>query len=146
MACVASYGQAANDVWFFFFQAEDGIRDGHVTGVQTCALPISSTVASARVFPSARVRRTAATSEDPWPSATSYHCPSTPTPPMDQLRGDAFQLPQPPTLPCSTPSTSATTSRQLPSALKDRTRAQLESPIVRAEPTASAPDRAGSVL
>src|SRR5207253_8404203 len=24
----------------FFFQAEDGIRDGHVTGVQTCALPI----------------------------------------------------------------------------------------------------------
>src|SRR5439155_6817651 len=26
--------------WFFFFQAEDGIRDGHVTGVQTCALPI----------------------------------------------------------------------------------------------------------
>src|SRR5690606_41026046 len=28
-------------VWFFFFQAEDGIRDFHVTGVQTCALPIS---------------------------------------------------------------------------------------------------------
>src|SRR6266508_3317860 len=27
--------------YFFFFQAEDGIRDGHVTGVQTCALPIS---------------------------------------------------------------------------------------------------------
>src|SRR6266702_2060436 len=27
-------------VVFFFFQAEDGIRDGHVTGVQTCALPI----------------------------------------------------------------------------------------------------------
>src|SRR5215208_7813179 len=25
----------------FFFQAEDGIRYGHVTGVQTCALPIS---------------------------------------------------------------------------------------------------------
>src|SRR5690606_39363149 len=25
----------------FFFQAEDGIRDLHVTGVQTCALPIS---------------------------------------------------------------------------------------------------------
>src|SRR6266581_5263267 len=34
------------DLWwifgfFFFFQAEDGIRDGRVTGVQTCALPIS---------------------------------------------------------------------------------------------------------
>src|SRR5439155_3939050 len=27
-------------VVIFFFQAEDGIRDGHVTGVQTCALPI----------------------------------------------------------------------------------------------------------
>src|SRR6266498_977327 len=26
----------------FFFQAEDGIRDADVTGVQTCALPISS--------------------------------------------------------------------------------------------------------
>ena len=28
-------------VFFFFFQAEDGIRDDLVTGVQTCALPIS---------------------------------------------------------------------------------------------------------
>src|SRR5690606_30688510 len=26
--------------FFYFFQAEDGIRDFHVTGVQTCALPI----------------------------------------------------------------------------------------------------------
>src|SRR5699024_11718766 len=30
----------------FFFQAEDGIRDRNVTGVQTCALPISETAAS----------------------------------------------------------------------------------------------------
>src|SRR5437762_5873629 len=39
---------------FFFFQAEDGIRDTSVTGVQTCALPISSscgTAAWARMFP-----------------------------------------------------------------------------------------------
>src|SRR5699024_11913898 len=28
------------DIHFFFFQAEDGIRDRNVTGVQTCALPI----------------------------------------------------------------------------------------------------------
>src|SRR5688572_31525333 len=28
-------------LYFFFFQAEDGIRDLTVTGVQTCALPIS---------------------------------------------------------------------------------------------------------
>src|SRR5690554_7361391 len=27
-------------LYFFFFQAEDGIRDADVTGVQTCALPI----------------------------------------------------------------------------------------------------------
>src|SRR6266511_3214137 len=34
--------------FFFFFQAEDGIRDFHVTGVQTCALPISPRAGSAR--------------------------------------------------------------------------------------------------
>src|SRR2546422_11508152 len=33
---------------FFFFQAEDGIRDVAVTGVQTCALPISTAIANAR--------------------------------------------------------------------------------------------------
>src|SRR5262249_59130136 len=33
----------------FFFQAEDGIRDWSVTGVQTCALPICADVAS-RLF------------------------------------------------------------------------------------------------
>ena len=33
-------------VVFFFFQAEDGIRDWSVTGVQTCALPILQTDAS----------------------------------------------------------------------------------------------------
>src|SRR5260370_26918940 len=32
---------SATDVLIFFFQAEDGIRDSSVTGVQTCALPIS---------------------------------------------------------------------------------------------------------
>src|SRR5260370_551298 len=30
----------SGDILFFFFQAEDGIRDSSVTGVQTCALPI----------------------------------------------------------------------------------------------------------
>src|SRR5258706_8946709 len=33
--------------FFFFFQAEDGIRDWSVTGVQTCALPISAASAAA---------------------------------------------------------------------------------------------------
>ena len=33
-------GGVGGVVVFFFFQAEDGIRDYDVTGVQTCALPI----------------------------------------------------------------------------------------------------------
>src|SRR6516165_1063888 len=41
-------------VFFFFFQAEDGIRDLTVTGVQTCALPISQGVLSAYPFDVAR--------------------------------------------------------------------------------------------
>src|SRR5690606_39731122 len=43
--CVCNLEQASvtvdGDLVYFFFQAEDGIRDFHVTGVQTCALPIS---------------------------------------------------------------------------------------------------------
>src|SRR2546422_7565154 len=35
----------------FFFQAEDGIRDVAVTGVQTCALPISGVYLVARTYP-----------------------------------------------------------------------------------------------
>src|SRR2546427_10227357 len=37
-------------IFFFFFQAEDGIRDLTVTGVQTCALPILYQDAIARAF------------------------------------------------------------------------------------------------
>src|SRR5947207_15396300 len=37
---------AAPPSFFFFFQAEDGIRDHCVTGVETCALPIWSSVRS----------------------------------------------------------------------------------------------------
>src|SRR5687768_17621301 len=37
-------------VFFFFFQAEDGIRDVAVTGVQTCALPIYEGLCQARRF------------------------------------------------------------------------------------------------
>ena len=42
-ALVQSFDRCCISVWFyfFFFQAEDGIRDYKVTGVQTCALPIS---------------------------------------------------------------------------------------------------------
>src|SRR6266487_4240921 len=47
---------------FFFFQAEDGIRDGRVTGVQTCALPISFFAAAGLVVLLAAGVRTG----DPW--------------------------------------------------------------------------------
>src|SRR5260370_31783658 len=36
-----SSGWVGDQFFVFFFQAEDGIRDSSVTGVQTCALPIS---------------------------------------------------------------------------------------------------------
>src|SRR6266498_4543602 len=36
-------------LFFFFFQAEDGIRDADVTGVQTCALPICTGEAAEQV-------------------------------------------------------------------------------------------------
>src|SRR6266511_2663533 len=52
---------------FFFFQAEDGIRDFHVTGVQTCALPIWSagTAASPGASPGYGYAATACTSPPP---------------------------------------------------------------------------------
>src|SRR5690348_17496177 len=40
MLSFGSAGVTLRLILFFFFQAEDGIRDGRVTGVQTCALPI----------------------------------------------------------------------------------------------------------
>src|SRR5260221_10252073 len=43
----------------FFFQAEDGIRDHCVTGVQTCALPISRPEPAANRCPRRRRRRSA---------------------------------------------------------------------------------------
>src|SRR5690606_39364096 len=42
LATFVGLGWGARHAFFFFFQAEDGIRDFHVTGVQTCALPISA--------------------------------------------------------------------------------------------------------
>src|SRR5690348_18096128 len=54
-------------ILFFFFQAEDGIRDGRVTGVQTCALPISTTLRSSTRTPAHR------TSTQPLASPTLYN-------------------------------------------------------------------------
>src|SRR5690606_39462135 len=56
-------------VAFFFFQAEDGIRVFHVTGVQTCALPISGTPGPP-VSPDGTSTSTAATSTATTAAAT----------------------------------------------------------------------------
>src|SRR5207253_6960844 len=53
----------------FFFQAEDGIRDGHVTGVQTCALPISSRAAGGIDLLRAEIDRTRRDADAGWRSA-----------------------------------------------------------------------------
>src|SRR5207302_6208019 len=50
--------------FFFFFQAEDGIRDFHVTGVQTCALPISVAAPGARPSPDRERERIVDPKED----------------------------------------------------------------------------------
>src|SRR5438309_11159461 len=50
-------------LYIFFFQAEDGIRDGTVTGVQTCALPIWA--------PWARLLRVSGTMSDSSYSSTA---------------------------------------------------------------------------
>src|SRR5947207_15834836 len=52
-----SPSHAPKHVHMFFFQAEGGIRDHCVTGVQTCALPISRPSSRIRAKPSAYARR-----------------------------------------------------------------------------------------
>src|SRR2546429_1973929 len=58
----------------FVFQAEDGIRDVAVTGVQTCALPISGEQPETRAHRahSARKGRPTMTAVAPWLTATVY--------------------------------------------------------------------------
>src|SRR5256885_9742262 len=55
--------------FFFFFQAEDGIRDYKVTGVQTCALPISATRSPIRPENAEEPLRLKSPSS-PWPTAS----------------------------------------------------------------------------
>src|SRR3989442_10859104 len=59
-------------IFFFFFQAEDGIRDADVTGVQTCALPIFHGVRLSKRIISARPEmRLRTSSVSLFPSACS---------------------------------------------------------------------------
>src|SRR5438093_5230732 len=57
---------------FFFFQAEDGIRDWSVTGVQTCALPIS------RTYPGGPAGALAAAAADTWATEIGAFSPFAP--------------------------------------------------------------------
>src|SRR5437773_8190560 len=71
-------------VFFFFFQAEDGIRDRDVTGVQTCALPISCAFApdcAPRSPDAPRARRASSRDIPPptgalWPGHDTRNCSS----------------------------------------------------------------------
>src|SRR5439155_7611845 len=65
---------------YFFFQAEDGIRDGHVTGVQTCALPISDGAGTWLLLGTGGSAATAtARAEPPVPSSSQVPAPSAPS-------------------------------------------------------------------
>src|SRR5437762_4505270 len=77
------------DLSYFFFQAEDGIRDTSVTGVQTCALPICRGSASTSSRPAVRLKyswskarlRSATTHQQPFaPARASPHHSRLPRP------------------------------------------------------------------
>src|SRR3712207_9091687 len=63
---------------FFFFQAEDGIRDIGVTGVQTCALPISGLPTGRSVHPFLHrpARRWPGRGPFPRPTSWRWHRPA----------------------------------------------------------------------
>src|SRR5207244_8898895 len=67
------------DSVIFFFQAEDGIRDDLVTGVQTCALPISRSATSASSSKSGRVGESGPTSTSPIAPTRAAAVSSSPT-------------------------------------------------------------------
>src|SRR5437762_6392605 len=75
--------------FFFFFQAEDGIRDTSVTGVQTCALPISS--GRTRVAPGVAAPRFAVPCGFAIPPRLRSHRPpfARLRPPRDTVLGEA---------------------------------------------------------
>src|SRR5207249_7220084 len=67
----------------FFFQAEDGIRDRSVTGVQTCALPISSSKPPVAAAPAAAKK-----SDKPGKSDTDSAKNAPDQPKWDPLRAE----------------------------------------------------------
>src|SRR5690625_6020946 len=72
---------------FFFFQAEDGIRDGHVTGVQTCALPIFSII-----LISGLADWLGWSAVDPRPEGSAGRAPGGIIEPVSLLNGDGLRM------------------------------------------------------
>src|SRR3989440_4958105 len=72
-ASTGSFCSAAHSArtfsYFFFFQAEDGIRDLIVTGVQTCALPISRSSDATAATRHAAIAKSNAMSRPCWNGA-----------------------------------------------------------------------------
>src|SRR5256885_3684514 len=66
--------------FFFFFQAEDGIRDYKVTGVQTCALPISPRAAPPYWWRSRGVACSSRSAADRWTGASCRARATSPRP------------------------------------------------------------------
>src|SRR5207249_8969947 len=81
---VVSYSVLIRFFVFFFFQAEDGIRDRNVTGVQTCALPISSFIA-------ARSRSPVVILGSPSRSARIFPCVPLPDPGAPRMRMNTYR-------------------------------------------------------
>src|SRR5258708_13517218 len=59
------FGGKPSQSFFFFFQAEDGIRDDLVTGVQTCALPIYRRLERDGLIPVSKVRKVLKIAQEP---------------------------------------------------------------------------------
>src|SRR5215213_10564865 len=75
---------------FFFFQAEDGIRDWSVTGVQTCALPICSGARARSLTSALALRRRHAR------SSTTPSSVATENPPSRHTCGIESSIQEPP--------------------------------------------------
>src|SRR5436309_7096819 len=75
----------------FFIQAEDGIRDFHVTGVQTCALPISQALHELGRNARSRLGRTAADAKRPHDPTLVERMRDLVEPPLPLLLGASRQ-------------------------------------------------------
>src|SRR5690606_39940464 len=102
---------------YFFFQAEDGIRDFHVTGVQTCALPILKCTLQ-RCQVANRTLETAALMPS-WASETTSLTPLKPR--LVSLRRNSVQIGSASDVPISMPRTSRRPSVLTPTAMMTAT-------------------------